>query len=663
MSLEMNLNMAPNKIVIYCSLMVLLVSLVSAEVIDYSDTSIYDSNSPSYNANIYSDANAYQSPDFYLNTNPNSWDYNMITDWSLVPADAYQHFNWNNFPADKIDQIPPENLDYRWLDFPQYGPLRQQMTPNQIAANFNHINNLATDVNQANAIEAIKNVYSVDIATLGPGAQIRDNVLSATFGNEGRVTFVEILAEETNPYADGTLEIDAEGNIIFTPPETTEGFVNEEFNVNPNDIVVVDTGERKLFYQSNLVQGRLTFDQGQIYLPPGTEEEYTQVEINGISVRNLDLEDNVQIYLQKQSWQFNPEEHDQESYIFMDRNSGKLIIHTNPDNRRYNAFRFRQNNPFFPMEENDGFILFVAEGTQINIEQRDEMIPLMTAIVSEGDVAFGMHNGRNSYIFDNNGFGTGHYAPEESDGHVPFALVVNDQNGDNIVGPEEEKEKIIFGNDGGLAIVPENLFQEELECLECSENIRNSEALLNYISNDLQELESLPITNNLNELDIDTRNRLLISVRNLPPEMVASASEIVIVPDEELVNYCLDPVASGCATRETRIIYLPESTVGSTLRHEYAHTYTVFRQQELNGEADDLFIDPLVQEYNNLNNIPDEDYERADQLWYQYVTERSIYTQIENIMGEEIDGRYQREERWRENIMAADRDGPWGGLC
>ncbi len=658
----MDLNMAPNKIMIYCILVILLVSGVSAlEEIDYSDTSIYDSESLNFNQDIYVDVNSYNSPDFYANSNPALWDYNLITDWNLVPADAYQNFNWNLFPANQIINIPAENLNYDWLETDEQ---RMQMTSAQIRTNFDRIEDLTSDVNVERAIDAVNHEYNVDVTSLGNGAQIRLNVLSATYGNQGRVSFVDVLAEEFNPYEHGTLEIDAEGNIIFFPPEINpEGFIIEEFKVNPNDIVVVDTGERKLFYQSNSVQGQLTFDQGLIYLLPGTSlDEYTSVEINGVDLRNLDLEDTLYIYLEEQTPNFNPEDHREESYVFMNQEEREMIVHTNPDHWMYNAFRFRQGNRFLEVEEEDGFNLFVHGGTQINLEQRDDqLIPLMTATVQEAKLAFGMINGGNIYVIDSNGFSSDDHFPDQSQGQVPFTLLIQNQDGENIIGPEGEKDKIIFGNDGGVAIVPESRFQEELECRVCSNNIRNSEVLLTYNSDDLAALEALPITNNLDELDVDLRNRLLFSIRNLPPEMIASASEIIIVPDNELANYCHSPTVAGCTTRDTRIIYLPESIVGPTLVHEYAHTYTISREQEIDDDGYYEYIDPLIDIYGDINDIPDEEYRRVDVLRDQYIAERSIYPKIDAIMGEEIDGKYQGEDGWDENIMTNSRQGPWGG--
>jgi len=126
-------------------------------------------------------------------------DYQEI-DWSTFPEEQ-----WLDIPLERIEEIPPLELDYQFLDTEQ----RWQMSSEQISANLEKIENLATDVNPEQALEAIYQSTGVSVVSLGERAWVDNNVLQAAAG-----------AFDFAGKSGWEIEVSAEGRIfVLQPPE------------------------------------------------------------------------------------------------------------------------------------------------------------------------------------------------------------------------------------------------------------------------------------------------------------------------------------------------------------------------------------------------------------------------------------------------------------
>src|SRR3989344_6773446 len=122
-------------------------------------------------------------------------DWDSFTDWSLIPLH-------------RIPDVPADALAYGELTHFQ----RLQMNVEQISANLENIENLAEDVNRRRAQEAVRQKFGVSVADFGKGARIRNDVLRATFGEQGML--------ELSRKAGWKIDINDAGRILVVDTES-----------------------------------------------------------------------------------------------------------------------------------------------------------------------------------------------------------------------------------------------------------------------------------------------------------------------------------------------------------------------------------------------------------------------------------------------------------
>ena len=165
-----------------------------------------------------------------------SGDYSTINDWSQV--------DWSQIPAARIEDVPPDKLDYSALNPVQ----RQKMSPDQISANFEEIDDIRNDVYYRHAELAIKSAYGIEVLLYG-SAQIRNGKLQSTPGAEmpGEAT----LSNEM--YKKGAFTVFGDGQIYFKLDPTIS-----EVSVPPSDDVVVNS-KNIVKYQNHKFLGEIHF--------------------------------------------------------------------------------------------------------------------------------------------------------------------------------------------------------------------------------------------------------------------------------------------------------------------------------------------------------------------------------------------------------------------
>jgi len=189
------------------------------------------------------------------NVGKEGFDYSELEDWSLI------------LPG-KITRISADDLEYSKLN----GYQRLAMNSEQISANFEHINDLSTDVHPRRAEEAIENKYKnsgIDVSLRGP-AKIRGNVLSSKDGDS-------VSLGGTN-YQNGLLTVGDDGTITFTPQEG-----QTSIEIPRYDSVRADSAGRDLDTAlpggNARFNGQLSYVNGQAYVRAGDE-----VVINGVKI-------------------------------------------------------------------------------------------------------------------------------------------------------------------------------------------------------------------------------------------------------------------------------------------------------------------------------------------------------------------------------------------
>ncbi|MEK6969752.1 MAG: hypothetical protein AABW48_04965 [Nanoarchaeota archaeon] len=524
-----------------------------------------------------------------------SWnwgDYKTIPDWSKLTDDQ-----WKKIPQNRVKEIPADQLDYSKLSAEQ----RKGMAAEQIAVNFDKIDNLAKDVDVKEAEKAIQAKYDVEVK-LGEGAQLKNGILSATYGEKGQVTLTG------SNYKLGQLKMNEGGRIIFTlSPQQTEILIPD------TDIVVVDTQERTLSYLGNEVKGTLNFEKGQTYLefrPDLLTEKVAEIkvaEINGVQVNSFRNWARGRINLF-----FDGKKHPG-SYLSFDP-TGKKMRYGNEPHEGYEGIttyyyeiQFSPGNPFFDIEKRDYLRMDFPMRTDVVIEQRTGKIPLVTIQVNPSSARPTFRNGINTvvlssgagYEFQINSVALSAQAGDENlianaqfkQDSVPFTLLIQDEKGNNILGrPSFNYEdtgirnKVVFDEGGSFRVVPENIPEEEYEKIGSSviynqdqvQLVRTMldqyqwpvrENLLEYLG-DIVDLEKL----DLPRLDPALLRKLIKDLEELTPKQRASIKELQIVQGYA-GDLCWSSKAVGCANPLNNKIIINENQLGEgTLYHEAAHT-------------------------------------------------------------------------------------------
>ena len=230
--------------------------------------------------------------------NLESGDYSLIDNWRGVKM--------SDIPLNRIKDVPPDKLGYNELDIQQ----RLQMTPNQIAENFNNIEDLTRDVDKSKAEIAIKQKYSVNV-DLGKGAAFKNGVLRATYEQKGHVSL------SGGNYKDGILIIDKDGIIKFIPNKD-----KKTVKIPKTDSVAVDTQGRDIILETpsgaeTPLNGVVICKDRVCFKPPDKEATIGKTKF---------LKTDKPVYLYLNDPNFNPEDHEKENYYHT--NDGEESIHS-----------------------------------------------------------------------------------------------------------------------------------------------------------------------------------------------------------------------------------------------------------------------------------------------------------------------------------------------
>ena len=478
-----------------------------------------------------------------------SWnwgDYSTITDWSKL-SDA----EWSKIPEHRIKEIPADQLDYSKLNAKQ----RKAMTAEQISVNFDKIEDLTADVNKEEAEKAIKEKYDVEVK-LGKGAQLKNGVLSATYGEKGQVT----LSGEH--YQKGALKITEDGRIEFTPPDdATQIDIPQTDSVTifaarpleytaDKDSGIVDEQGNPVYYNVHKIEGFIHVDKGNFYVQRKKEGGFYTI-IDNIEIEPL--AERVDIY-------FDGQKHEG-AYFSVNTQGRKMAFGRGAYVEEGYSLTFTEGNPF--LEQGELYINNVLSYTDVAIEHRGgQKVPLITVeqkSPSTGGMSF--INGYQRFVLAGFSVGKGVVEGEfRFDGieeskkeSAPFMLVFKVKEGESLLG----QQVVIFDDDQNFAVVPESLAEKYLET--------QTKVLHKHTGEEIKKL--IHTLTAKTELGAILRNLLLV-----PGSLRESINDVDVIPEEKVKEVC-QAAASACMLPDSRTLVFEQGQAGNyaTFYHEAIH--------------------------------------------------------------------------------------------
>jgi hypothetical protein len=445
--------------------------------------------------------------------------------------------DWNKIPPERIVEIPAEMLDYTQLNSAQ----RMQMSTIQIISNFDNIDDLTTDVDPEKAIEAINEKFGLTITQLSSGINVKNGILSSLTDLNHRATLED--------YNGWEMRVESNGEIILIPPE------GKIFVVNDKDSLIVDTNSKIINYQGNSILGMVGFDRGYAY-------SVGQGNIfNGVKIIPENLDERIYLHFDG--------EHHAGGYISFDLSNGKFAFGNYIEGNDF-ELKFTEESPFFDVEPEDQLIINSGFGFDFTIQTRTDLIPLLKVQQrDESGKDAHINNGGNIFHFEENGFTLYNYINvDDGDVSVPFTVLLQDKNGDDLLGNTEKNHKLVMDNSGNFVVIDSSYPLEVFECIKCVEDLKQSGSVYQFAFKRILEISS--ISGISMSGDVFSVVKLMEQLEQLPSAIRNSLERISFHSRDELDVVCGEN-AAGCIYRETKSIHFLNDFDFPTLYHEGAH--------------------------------------------------------------------------------------------
>ena len=538
----------------------------------------------------------YKDHNYYINSNPKDWDYTKV-DWSLVPTS-------------KIKDIPPNKLSYFQLNSEQ----RRAMISEQIAVNFDNIDDLTKDVGGTEAEEAISRKYGVSV-DLGNGANLKNGILSATYGHKDRITITDSI------YKNGLIRIiregsSEEGTIYFKPNTNKKMLV-----IPPTDSVTIEYlpdhektyGKLKLPSGAEFI-GLLSYRNGQAYVKYGDFVVVNDVRVESSATGKLKKD--ILIF-------FDGNEHSEVSSHYVSLNPQTKRSFTHSDIGESIKLRFMRGNPFLRIEGNpfgkgdDAVSFDIDDYIEVSIQNRDNegLIPLV-------DIRFTEDLSKvSNFMIDSGSVGVeGYVSTNEVGGTVfelrtptdffeeysssPMTILIHDKSGNNLVGTPKEPKKILISNYNELATIP----------LEAEEGFATekygyapakfSERLyFNYEQFNVENLRKKYPNLEINgRLDSQTIKRLSDTLERFPNELTEKVKVINFLTDDEMKAGGEPETTKAVVDKNGDLFIRGTRLEDRDIYHELTHVY--FKNfEDVSGAM--VFQDEYFKKWDVIDAIKD----------------------------------------------------------
>ena len=482
----------------------------------------------------------------YNSNNPDSFDWSK-GDYGTISVEAWKKVELSNIPKERVNDIPVNVLESRFSSLSS--GQKKSLTRATLAKGklLEKSDNLVKDFGEKKAKLAIEKKYNRRISSFGKGAMIKNGVLQATSGNKGKATLSHL------GYKGYFFEIDNEGNIKLYQL----GSVSKNIDIPKKDKVFIITRDLKLNYLGNTVKGDLHFDQGKIFVL-----SKMKAEINGIKIQSWKLKTEIH---------FDGKEHSGNYISF-----GTSKFHAYVDKKERDHFlemKFKPGNGYFKMDDQDLTSFEIVNG-KLTINKRLKFSPEVIVKPNiDGKLLIQLNNGQHQVLFENKRVdyglktGVGHLPIEKRPNSIPMVLRFLDKKNNDLLGSKNEKERIIFDKNNNLAIVPEKISPDKVECKTCSlETLKENRIFINYLSAWAKEV-------GINSYSGDTTKLSLVidTFKNLPDKLKKEVKGIWVGPKKDWG--CSGMKADACARQKDQKIFLSENLEFSTLYHEAVHTY------------------------------------------------------------------------------------------
>ena len=332
--------------------------------------------------------------------------------------DNWAEFDYTNKDAD-LSKIPPDKVDInKVIEDPGRG---KELSAQQIVVNLDKISDLTKDVDKNKAEQAIKEKYSL-IVDLGDGANLKDGILMANYGNKGSVSLSQVSPTTL-------VKIDEKGNILLIgEKKLPEG----DYTAKYDKLTEIETPDGSKIN----VRGDFSCKNGQCYIKKGDKSIINNIEViaayNGVNIYN------------------DGKAHEGDYVSFGSKN-----IVMQGDNFDIN---FKEGNQYVNVNpaENDRFIVSPTNGGRVSIINHDSEAKAPEVIVTgKEDVSdwATIKNGKFNAIFGNEGVMklNANDALQSDFGSVPMEIRILDENGKSLIlGENGEEGKIVIDNDNNL---------------------------------------------------------------------------------------------------------------------------------------------------------------------------------------------------------------------
>ncbi len=511
---------------------------------------------------------SYNNNDFYLNSDPKSWDYSRVV--------------WSKVPIERIGDIPTDKIVYTELSLEQ----KKALTAEQIKENLNSIDDLI-ELDHNRLKEVISNKYGV-VVDIKSSASLKNGLLKAL---KGQATL------SGNDYKNGLIQVTKDGDIIFVPDKKAAEI---QISISNSDIITIDGGKDTVLHLSNGIKfkGKLFFNNGRIFIPKGED-----TTINDIFVHNTLSNPGLEVFSDGEDHSKNIN-----SFVSLNPKEKKGVITTS----NLIGIKFLNGNPFFDIEETDNLAMDLGN-TKIFFKRRDEkdLVPLLELQYISKEGYLNMNND-NIHLSFTEQKASQFIHPSLKITSVPMEIIEKD-NEEQIISRNNILKKLVISNfneyaylDLGEVTGETDLISKDVASGYISSRLSynslgvvfsgsNRVTFLGFENNILYQngeeiLQTIPIFSyespNGNHIeikgDIDyvVLKRVVDSIETLPPDLMNSISRIIVTDYQSFYRICV-PNSVACAFDDGSIIFNRDS-IGyfSDFYHEAAHVRTFILEQE-----------------------------------------------------------------------------------
>lgn len=482
----------------------------------------------------------------------------LVTSIALAQDCSYNYddpnLDWSQVPDYCILTIPPEKLDYSKLSQAQ----RVMMSPEQIIANLDNIEDLSKDVDPLMAMAAISEKYNIIIFGMEGSFKIRNDQL---ISKDKTMTL-------TDPFytkKDIVVIIDKEvAGISSESPINPKDLPKEDsFYIIETEVIFEFEGQEHTFFST------LINSDGKLFATPGSYNNFNGLSITPSKIIELS---------------FGEEKENTLSIIPSQDGKSLSILNNDPENALSLGLGSINEgllgSTINPGSSIPSLDITTGKGKVIVTNRQEENLASQVQIFSEEDPLFSIKNGRKIISYDE---GKLVYStnPKLTTTSIPLSIELYDKNGNPLIIKNNQPQKLIFSKFSEVAIISSTRNTGLSEIVSPNEaSVLISENLLlddqRYTPETFKaEFPDIILSGRIGQNEVLALTEVL---RNLPEDYAKSVNLIEFYGDKIkpslLIHELLGLGAAGYARPVVNTIGIEKESGESVIAHELAHTYT-----------------------------------------------------------------------------------------